>query len=68
MGGLKAIDSEHATSREKIVRKAKTGDPESKHNRESFKRLKDLGLIDAAQRIGTWLTEGGLSLLENKYR
>jgi hypothetical protein len=68
MKRLGAIDSEHAASREKITKNAGTGNLDSKHNRETFDRLKRMGLIDAARRVGSWLTTKALSLLASENR
>ena len=63
-----AIDLECAASRDRITARARTGHAESKHNQESFERLKRMRLIDAARRVGTWLTPKGLSLLDVENR
>jgi hypothetical protein len=66
MKDIGAVDSEHPVSRKKITAKARTGNTDSKHNQDSFDRLKGIGLINAARRVGTWLTPKGLSVLEGE--
>jgi hypothetical protein len=68
MRTLTAIDPEHAASRKRITAEARTGNVDSKHNQESFERLKSNALIDAARRVGTWLTAKGLALLVRENR
>jgi hypothetical protein len=63
MKRLGATDLACAVSRQQIVDRAKTGNAESKHSRESFNRLKAMELIETVPKAGTWLTESGLSLL-----
>jgi hypothetical protein len=63
MRTLNAIDSEHATSRERITAEALTGNVDSRHNQQSFERLKSNELINAARNVGTWLTAKGLALV-----
>ena len=63
---LHATNSESAKSRPDIAAKAKTGNHDSDHNKDAFRRLSDLGLITAKKRIGTWLTDAGMSALDKR--
>jgi hypothetical protein len=65
---LAAVDSDHPMSRESICTRAGTGHEDSKHNQESFERLKGAGLIDARKAVGTWLTAKGHAALDAEKR
>ena len=71
---LRALEALGATSRlryttrERVAEKAKNGDHDSKHNRQSFNRLQQHNLIESKRRIGTWLTAKGVALLGAKKR
>jgi hypothetical protein len=62
MKALGAINQEKRTTRSKIASKANSGHHGSRHNKDSFKHLKSLGLIDSVRNGGTWLTDRGISL------
>jgi len=68
MRDMGATDFECAASQNRITARAKTGNVDSKHNQQSFKRLKDMELVGSARRVGTWLTPKGLSLLNGEKR
>jgi hypothetical protein len=68
MKDVGAVDSEHAASRDEITKRARTGNADSKHNQESFDRLKRLGLINAARRVGSWLTANGMAAVKGENR
>jgi hypothetical protein len=68
MKDVGAVDSEQAASRDKITKRARNGNADSKHNQESFDRLKRLALVDSVRRVGTWLTAKGLAAVESENR
>jgi hypothetical protein len=63
---LGAHDSPTAVTREEITEKSGTGNHDSTHNKDSFKRLKMHKLIDAKRRIGTWATNSGRSAIKGR--
>jgi hypothetical protein len=63
---LDATSAETAKSRPVISARAGTGNHDSDHNKAAFRQLSDLGLITAKKRVGTWLTDAGMSALNKR--
>jgi hypothetical protein len=62
---LEAWSIEEATTQEQVVAAAgKVGNSHSRKVQAAFGLLKAMGLVDAKQGVGTWLTKGGSEALK----